>query len=111
MTENSKIKEKLGKEANRPDGDGYGEPKDWVCISVSDTGLGIRRDDLEMIFRPFEQVYGARNLKIHGTGLGLSLTRRLIELHGGRIWVESDGEGKGSTFIFILPGLQSYQDE
>jgi signal transduction histidine kinase len=76
---------------------------EWVRVSVSDTGIGIRPEDRERIFREFEQVDSSYARAQPGTGLGLALTRRLVELHGGRIWVESEGEGKGSTFIFVLP--------
>ncbi len=74
-----------------------------VEISVSDTGIGIKSEDLERIFNPFEQVDGAANRKYDGTGLGLALTRQLAELHGGKIWAESEGMGKGSTFRFTIP--------
>jgi PAS domain S-box-containing protein len=72
-------------------------------ISVSDTGIGVHPGDQERIFGEFEQVDSSYGRLQQGTGLGLALTRRLIELHGGRIWVESEGEGKGSTFTFVLP--------
>ena len=72
-------------------------------ITVEDTGIGLKKDDLERIFMPFEQVENTKSRKYQGTGLGLSLTRRLVELHGGVIWAESDGEKKGSTFHFTLP--------
>ncbi|MBW1801480.1 MAG: hypothetical protein JRJ85_12225 [Deltaproteobacteria bacterium] len=72
-------------------------------VIVSDTGIGIRRQDLDRIFDTFEQVEGSTSRKYHGTGLGLSLTRSLVEMHGGRIWAESEGEGKGSTFRFFIP--------
>ncbi|MFZ5763974.1 MAG: ATP-binding protein [Thermodesulfobacteriota bacterium] len=74
-----------------------------VKISVMDTGIGIEQEDLRRIFTPFEQVESSISRKYQGTGLGLSLTRRLVELHHGRIWAESDGNGNGSTFSFILP--------
>ncbi|MCB2180445.1 MAG: hypothetical protein KQH63_00280 [Desulfobulbaceae bacterium] len=74
-----------------------------VKISVSDTGIGLNKDDMERIFTPFEQVEESSSRKYQGTGLGLSLTKRLVELHHGRIWAESQGPGKGSTFTFILP--------
>ncbi|MBW1782481.1 MAG: hypothetical protein JRL30_17275 [Deltaproteobacteria bacterium] len=77
--------------------------KKCVEISVSDTGIGIDPEDQELIFRPFEQVDSSSSREYQGTGLGLSLSKNLVELHGGRIWVESDGEGKGSTFRFIIP--------
>ncbi|MCX7920210.1 MAG: ATP-binding protein [bacterium] len=73
-----------------------------VQIAVQDTGIGIAKEDQERIFNEFEQVDGSRARKYEGTGLGLALTKRLVELHGGKIWVESE-LGKGSTFIFTIP--------
>ena len=70
-------------------------------VSVSDTGVGISPEDQEAIFEEFRQV-GAADKKVEGTGLGLALSRKFIELHGGRIWVESQ-EGVGSTFTFTVP--------
>ena len=74
-----------------------------IKISVSDTGIGLTPEDLDYIFNPFEQVENSKSRKYQGTGLGLSLTKRLVELHGGRVWAESEGEMKGSTFHFIVP--------
>jgi signal transduction histidine kinase len=76
---------------------------DEVEISVVDTGIGIRKEDVEKIFEPFSQLESSLSRRYPGTGLGLSLTRSLVEMHGGRIWVESDGPGKGSSFRFTLP--------
>jgi signal transduction histidine kinase len=73
-----------------------------VEISVSDTGIGIAPQDQEAIFEEFRQVGASSSSKHEGTGLGLTLARRLVELHGGRIWLESE-VGKGSTFTFTLP--------
>jgi signal transduction histidine kinase len=73
-----------------------------INISVQDTGIGIKREDLERIFNPFEQVESSASRRYQGTGLGLTLTKRLVELHGGKIWAESEGEGKGSKFIFVI---------
>jgi len=70
-------------------------------ISVADTGVGIAPEDQEAIFDEFRQV-GTADKKVEGTGLGLALSRKFIELHGGRIWVHSQ-PGKGSTFSFTLP--------
>src|SRR5215467_4014071 len=70
-------------------------------ISVADTGVGIAPKDQEAIFEEFRQV-GTADKKVEGTGLGLALSRKFIELHGGRIWVHSQ-PGKGSTFSFTLP--------
>ena len=74
-----------------------------VLISVTDTGIGIKQEDLKRIFNPFEQVDTSSSRKYQGTGLGLSLSRNLVELHGGTIWVGSKGEDKGTTFSFIIP--------
>jgi diguanylate cyclase (GGDEF)-like protein/PAS domain S-box-containing protein len=76
---------------------------DDVLIRVSDSGIGLKSEDRERIFTAFEQVESVYTRHRQGTGLGLTLTRNLVELHGGRIWAESDGPGKGSTFAFTLP--------
>ncbi len=75
----------------------------FVEVSIRDTGIGISQENLDRIFKSFEQIDGSYSRKYQGTGLGLSLSRSLIELHGGRIWAESEGEGKGSTFRFVIP--------
>ncbi|KPA15264.1 membrane protein containing ATP-binding region, ATPase-like protein [Candidatus Magnetomorum sp. HK-1] len=77
--------------------------KEWILISISDTGIGIQPVDLERIFEPFEQGDGSLNRQYEGTGLGLSLSRKLVNLCGGRIWAESSGQNEGSTFRFIIP--------
>ena len=75
-----------------------------LSIAVSDTGIGIKPEDRERVFGEFEQVDSSYARQQQGTGLGLALTKRLVELHGGRIWVESEGiAGKGTSFIFELP--------
>jgi signal transduction histidine kinase len=73
-----------------------------VIISVTDTGIGIAKKDQEAIFEEFRQASGHYAQKREGTGLGLTLTRKFVELHGGKIWVESE-LGKGSKFTFTLP--------
>jgi signal transduction histidine kinase len=72
-----------------------------VEVSVTDTGVGIAPEDQETVFEEFRQV-GATDKKAEGTGLGLALSRKFIELHGGKIWVNSE-LGSGSTFTFTLP--------
>lgn len=72
-------------------------------VAVADTGIGLKPSDCARIFEPFEQADNSSSRSYQGTGLGLSLTRRFIELHGGRIEVESEGPGRGSTFRFRLP--------
>ena len=73
-----------------------------IQVAVSDTGIGIKPEDMDKIFEAFRQVDASYARHYEGTGLGLTLTKRLIELHGGKIWVISDF-GKGSTFTFTLP--------
>ncbi len=77
-------------------------PADGVAqVSVTDTGVGIAPEDQETVFEEFRQV-GASSAKQEGTGLGLALCRKLVELHGGKIWIESQ-VGVGSTFTFTIP--------
>lgn len=73
-----------------------------IEVSVSDTGLGIDRKAQAKLFEPFTQVDASTARRTSGTGLGLSICRHLVELHGGRIWVDS-APGQGSTFFFTLP--------
>jgi signal transduction histidine kinase len=80
---------------------GAGLNEEVAEVSVSDTGIGIAPADLEAVFEEFRQV-GAAERKAEGTGLGLALSRKFVELHGGKIWVQSE-PGRGSTFTFTLP--------
>ncbi len=73
-----------------------------VIISVADSGVGIPEDKLESVFEEFTQVDGSSTRAVGGTGLGLAITARFVEMHGGRIWVESE-VGVGSTFYVALP--------
>ena len=73
-----------------------------VEVSVTDTGIGIAGEDVEVVFEEFRQVGTDYAKKHEGTGLGLTLSRKFVELHGGRIWVKSQ-LGHGSTFAFTLP--------
>jgi signal transduction histidine kinase len=94
-----------GEVASLPAYDGHGQlnHERIVDIAVTDTGIGIRKEDLERIFKPFEQVDGSTSRRYQGTGLGLSLAKRFAELHGGYLYVESEGENKGSTFHCVIP--------
>ena len=78
------------------------EGKDVLLFGVHDTGIGIPESSLEKVFESFRQVDGSHTRSHQGTGLGLAITRQLIELHGGRIWVESE-LGQGSHFLFYVP--------
>jgi signal transduction histidine kinase len=75
---------------------------DNLVYRVSDTGIGIPKEELENIFAEFQQVDTAITREYSGTGLGLNITKKFVELHGGRIWVESE-LGQGSTFFFSIP--------
>ena len=76
---------------------------EYVLVSVKDTGIGIAKKDQSKLFTEFHQIENPYTKKYEGTGLGLALSRKLVTLHGGRIWFESKGKGKGCTFYFILP--------
>lgn len=75
---------------------------DMAKFSVSDTGIGIKEEDKNKLFNDFEQLDSGISRKYGGAGLGLAITKKLVELHGGKIWVESE-LGVGSTFTFLLP--------
>ena len=82
-----------------------GRDGEAVCVSVVDTGVGIAPEDHEKIFEAFRQARGASHAgKTEGTGLGLTLSRKIVDLHGGRLWLESKPQ-EGSTFSFTLPKL------
>lgn len=92
FTEQGKISIRAAREDNH------------VLISVKDTGIGIPHDHLEAVFQEFTQVDTSTTRKVGGTGLGLPISRRLIEMHGGRLWAESSGiNGEGSIFYVFLP--------
>jgi PAS domain S-box-containing protein len=84
-----------------------------IVIRVRDTGEGIAPDQLQRIFEPFYQAGGLadsraaerRTRRVRGTGLGLAICRQIVALHGGRIWAESEGPGRGSTFVVRLPAM------
>lgn len=80
-----------------------------VRIDVADMGVGISPDDQSRLFSKFFRVDNARSRKVYGSGLGLFITKQLVEAHGGSIWVESE-EGKGSTFSVVLPGQTGGND-
>jgi signal transduction histidine kinase len=74
-----------------------------IEISVQDTGIGIKPEDQEKIFSIFEQADASAERLFDGTGIGLAMSCKLVERHKGKIWVESEGKGKGSRFSFVLP--------
>src|SRR5205823_13214615 len=78
------------------------DSRSQLRVSVRDSGVGMRREDLPELFRGCEQVAGSCPRRYQGTGLGLALCRRFVQMHGGRIWAESQF-GKGSAFTFTIP--------
>ncbi len=74
-----------------------------LLVTVADRGLGLPPEALPRLFDPFYRVDAADRREIRGTGLGLAICKQLVELHGGRIWAESDGPGRGARFSFTLP--------
>ena len=76
--------------------------EDGLEFSVTDTGQGISQDDISKLFSRFEQGSSRATKGERGTGLGLAIAKKIVELHGGRIWVESK-KGLGSRFAFTLP--------
>ena len=78
-------------------------PKTKIQIIVSDTGVGMTKYELSKMFESFSRGAAGTRLYTEGVGLGLYIARRLIELHHGKIWAESKGKGKGSTFYIELP--------
>jgi signal transduction histidine kinase/sensor domain CHASE-containing protein len=84
-------------------GGGAREHIEFVEVSVADAGVGLVAEDLERIFTPFEQGHSSLARRFEGTGLGLALVKEFVELHGGRIWAESQGLGRGASFHFVIP--------
>lgn len=80
----------------------------FMEIAVADTGREIRAEDISKLFQAFTQLESAYTKEFEGTGLGLALTKRLTELHGGRVWVES-GYGMGSRFSFTFRSPRGHQ--
>jgi signal transduction histidine kinase len=78
-----------------------------VLITVKDNGIGISKEDLPLLFDRFYRADKARTrMEGGGSGIGLTISKQIMEAHGGRLWVESPGKGKGSTFFIRIP-LQS----
>jgi predicted ATPase/signal transduction histidine kinase/CheY-like chemotaxis protein len=84
---------------------------DTLVVRVRDTGIGIDPQNQDRVFEPFEQLDSSLGRRRQGTGLGLALTRELVTMHGGKIWVESEGEGKGCTFSFTIPLVQAQRHD
>ncbi|WP_242022880.1 hybrid sensor histidine kinase/response regulator [Pseudanabaena mucicola] len=85
-------------------------PQKYLCIDITDTGIGIAPENINRLFQPFMQIDSALNRQYEGTGLGLALVKRLVEVHGGKVSLRSQ-EGVGSCFTIALPCNNSYQEE
>ena len=88
--------------------------EDFVVISVRDNGIGFTNEQKKIIFQQFGKIerYGqGLDLGIDGTGLGLYISKRIVESHGGKIWMESEGKDKGSTFYFSLPIIEYFKTD
>ncbi|MFW6063319.1 MAG: GAF domain-containing protein [Chloroflexota bacterium] len=83
---------------------------DELLVQVSDTGIGIKEENIPIVFEQFRQVDGSLTRKAGGTGLGLPISKSLVELHGGEIWVQSE-EGEGTTFAFTIPAESAAVDD
>lgn len=86
------------------------EEGDFVTISIKDNGVGMAEEQLGHIFEEFYKVDPSRH-DLDSSGLGLSICKRIVEKHGGKIWAESPGEGKGTTFYFTIPVLKIKEKE
>ena len=75
----------------------------YGIVRVSDRGVGIQKSELKRIFKRFYRIPGPHSLRLKGTGLGLYIVRSVAKRHGGRVWAESEGPGRGSTFVMELP--------
>jgi signal transduction histidine kinase len=85
---------------------------DNIEVTVKDTGIGIPEEQLESIFEAFSQVDTSTTRKVGGTGLGLPISRRFVEMHDGRLWAESSGiYGEGSVFTMLLPIILPEEDK
>jgi len=81
-----------------------------LTVSLKDTGIGMTKDQLNKVFNEFYKADGSRH-DFDSSGLGMPITKRIIELHGGKIWAESDGLDKGSRFYFTLPRNRPKQNQ
>jgi len=78
----------------------------FASVRVKDEGMGIPKAELQQIFKRFYRVPGPLAARIKGTGLGLFIVRSVARRHGGRAWAESEGPGRGSTFVLQLPAAK-----
>ena len=99
------IEVQNGKDINRPL---IQDDKNYIVVSVKDSGIGIEQENLEKVFDKFQQIESSLSRKIGGTGLGLPIAKQLMDAHKGAIWVESI-INNGSTFSFAIPVLDEFE--
>jgi signal transduction histidine kinase len=85
-------------------------PTAYVQVAIKDEGQGLSEDDMKNLFGKFKRLSAKPTGGESSTGLGLSIAKQLVELHGGRIWAESEGKGKGATFFVELPVSSQKQE-
>jgi signal transduction histidine kinase len=83
---------------------------DHAMVKIKDNGIGIKKEDLDRLFKPFQQLDSSYGRKFGGSGLGLAICKRIITYHGGKIWAESEF-GKGSSFQFIIPYTHKIKED
>lgn len=103
FTETGGITISVNHQEESPAQDTNGRNASLIRISIIDTGIGIKAEDMEKLFKPFRQIDTGTTRRYEGTGLGLSICKKLVGMHGGDIQVQSDGPGRGSAFTFTLP--------
>ena len=84
--------------------------KEFIKISIKDSGIGLEKEQLNKVFEEFYKVDQSRHV-FESSGLGLTISKRIVELHGGEIWIESEGKDKGIIVIFTLPSGDSIKDK
>lgn len=96
--------------ATVPNGGAKGREAGWVKLTVADTGLGFEPKDREKFFQKFSRGDNAKSVHVNkSTGLGLYIVRKFIEAHGGEIFAESEGLGRGSKFGFLVPNQENFR--
>jgi signal transduction histidine kinase len=109
FTEKGSITLRAKRITEEVESDGRRRSIPLILCSVTDTGMGIAGEDIATVFEEFRQLDSSTSRQAEGTGLGLPISKRLVEMHGGRLWVESE-EGVGSTFSFTLPASDQARD-
>ena len=74
-----------------------------IIVKIKDTGVGLSEEEIDRLFSKFSRGNDSAKINTDGSGLGLYIARKMVEIHGGKIWVESEGLGKGSVFQFTIP--------